>query len=149
MSANFISKTSVTIHAPAAQVWDALTSPELIRQYLFGTNTETDWKVGSDIRWRGEYEGKSYEDKGKILQVLPEKLLQHTYHSAMSGIEDKPENYFNVTYELEETDGETTVTVTNSNHPDEKSVAHSESNWSQVLSKLKEVVERRMEQVLR
>ncbi len=149
MSANFISKTSVTIHAPAAQVWDALTSPELIRQYLFGTNTETDWKVGSDIRWRGEYEGKSYEDKGKILQVLPEKLLQHTYHSAMSGIEDKPENYFNVTYELEETDGETTVTVANSNLPDEKSVAHSESNWSQVLSKLKEVVERRMEQVLR
>ena len=117
MSANFISRTETTINAPASKVWQALTSPDAIHEFMFGTQVETDWKIGSDIKWTGGYQGKRYEDKGKILQVLPEKLLQHTYHSSMSGIEDKPENYFNVTYELEETNGSTTVTLTNSNLP--------------------------------
>ncbi|HEY0742135.1 MAG TPA: SRPBCC family protein [Chryseosolibacter sp.] len=147
MSANFISKATVTIDAPAAKVWHALTSPEMIREYLFGTQVETDWRIGSDIVWRGEYQGQSYEDKGKILQVLPDKLLQHTYHSSMSAIEDQPENYFNVTYELEESDGQTTVTLTTSNLPDENSVEHSEKNWQGVLMKLKDVVERQPENV--
>lgn len=147
MSANFISKTQITINAAAADVWKALTSPERVSEFMFGTQVETDWKIGSDIKWRGSYQGRSYEDKGKILQVLPEKLLQHTYHSSMSGVEDTPENYFNVTYELEEDEGVTTVTLTNSNLPDEKSREHSEKNWQGVLQKLKEVVERKTEKV--
>ena len=117
----------------------------MISEFMFGTQINTDWKVGSDIKWTGSYNGRTYEDKGKILQVLPEKLLQHTYHSSMSGIEDKPENYFNVTYEFEETEGATTVTVTNSNLPDEQSREHAEKNWKGVLEKLKEVVERERE----
>jgi uncharacterized protein YndB with AHSA1/START domain len=147
MSANFISKSEVTINAPASKVWEALTSPEAINQFLFGTHVETDWKIGSDIKWKGNYDGRDYEDKGKILQVLPEKLLQHTYHSSMSGIEDAPENYLNVTYELEESDGKTTVTLTNSNLPDENSKEHAQKNWQGVLSKLKDVVERQTEKV--
>jgi uncharacterized protein YndB with AHSA1/START domain len=142
MSANFISRAETTIQAPASRVWQALTSADAIREFMFGTEVETDWKIGSDIRWKGEYEGKQYEDKGKVLQVLPEKLLQHTYHSSMSGIEDKPENYLNVTYELEESHGITTLTLTNSNLPDENSKAHAEKNWRGVLQKIKEVAER-------
>jgi uncharacterized protein YndB with AHSA1/START domain len=147
MSANFSAKTQTTIHAPAAAVWKALTSAETIREYMFGTQVKTDWRVGSPITWHGNYEGKSYEDKGTILQVLPEKLLQHTYHSSMSGLADAPENYFNVTYELEENNDETIVTLTNSNLPDEKARDHAEKNWQGVLQKLKEVVERQREQV--
>lgn len=145
MSANFSAKAETIINAPASTVWQALTNPETISQFMFGTQVETDWKIGSPVRWHGNYEGKPYEDKGIILQVLPEKLLQHTYHSSMSGIEDKPENYFNVTYELEENNGQTTVTLTNSNLPDEKARDHAESNWQGVLQKLKEVVERKAE----
>jgi uncharacterized protein YndB with AHSA1/START domain len=147
MSANFSSKSEIKINAPASKVWQALTSPDMINEFLLGTHVETDWKVGSDIRWTGNYNGKSYEDKGKVLQVLPEKLLQHTYHSSLSGIEDKPENYFNVTYELDEEDGVTTVTLTNSNLPDQQSQDHTEKNWRGVLEKLKEVVERETEKV--
>lgn len=147
MSVNFIARTEITINAPASKVWQTLTSPEAINRFMFGTQVETDWKIGSDIKWTGNYQGKSYEDKGKILQVLPEKLLQHTYHSSMSGIEDKPENYFNVTYELEEVNGATTVVLTNSNLPDEKSKEHAEKNWQGLLQKLKEVVERETEKV--
>lgn len=147
MSANFSSKTETTITAPASKVWKALTTPEVISEFMFGTKVETDWKIGSPIKWHGGYQGKTYEDNGTILQVLPEKLLQHTYHSSMSGLEDKPENYFNVTYELEENNGETLVTLTNSNLPDEKARDHADKNWQGVLQKLKEVVERETEKV--
>lgn len=147
MSVNFISKATVVIDAPAAKVWQALTSPDVIREYMFGTRVETDWKIGSSIYWRGQHQGQAYEDKGTILQVLPEKLLQHTYHSSMSGIEDQPENYFNLIYELEEVDNQTTVTLTTSNLPDENSVQHIEQNWKEVLMKLKEVVERQPEKI--
>lgn len=147
MAANFISKSETKINAPASKVWHALTSPAMISEFMFGTHVETDWKIGSDIKWTGNYNGKSYEDKGQVLQALPDKLLQHTYHSSMSGIEDKPENYFNVTYELDEQDGVTTVTLTNSNLPDEQSKEHTEKNWQRVLEKIKEVVEREKERV--
>lgn len=141
MAANFVAKATTTINAPASVVWRAITSPEVISAYMFGTKVQTDWKIGSPITWHGNYQGKEYEDRGTILQVLPEKLLQHTYHSSMSGIEDKPENYFNITYELEEINGQTKISLTNSNLPDEKSRDHSEKNWEGVLSKMKEVVE--------
>jgi uncharacterized protein YndB with AHSA1/START domain len=143
MAANFVAKATTTINAPASLVWKALTDPEIIRTYMFGTEMTTDWKVGSRITWQGNYEGKAYEDKGQILQLLPEKLLQYTYHSSMSGIEDRPENYFNITYELEEENGQTNVTLINSNLPDEQSQQHSQKNWETVLGKMKEVVEQR------
>jgi len=41
-----IAEKRVTITAPAAAVWDALTKPELVKQYLHGANLATDWKVG-------------------------------------------------------------------------------------------------------
>ena len=90
MTATFIAKATITVNTPASKVWDALTDPRLIKQYLFGTDVTTDWKVGSSITYKGEWEGKAYEDKGKILQVEPEKLLVTTFWSAMSGLPDTP-----------------------------------------------------------
>lgn len=148
MSANFSAKTQITINAPASSVWKALTTPEIVSAFMFGTEVNTDWTIGSPITWRGIYQGKAYEDHGTVLQVLPEKLLQHTYHSSMSGIEDTPENYFNVLYELEEDDGKTTVTLTNSNLPDEKARDHASQNWESVLQNLKEVVEGKLENAI-
>ena len=65
----------ITIHAPVNRVWQALTDPALIKQYLFGTDTISDWKKGSSITWSGVYEGKSYRDKGTIVDIVPEISL--------------------------------------------------------------------------
>jgi 3',5'-cyclic AMP phosphodiesterase CpdA len=75
MNNTFISTASTTVDAPASKVWDALTNPDLIKQYLLGTQVTCDWQVGSPIIYQGEWQGKSYQDKGKIVQVEPEKLL--------------------------------------------------------------------------
>jgi uncharacterized protein YndB with AHSA1/START domain len=142
MSLNLIAKSTVTINAPASKVWEALTKPELIKKYFFGTETVSEWRTGSPIEFHGEWEGKRYLDKGIILQILPDKLLQYTYFSSFSGLEDKPENYMNITYELDEEEaGLTTVTVRQENIQDIRTKEHSEENWSVVLQNLKELVE--------
>lgn len=141
MSVNLIAKASVTIHAPLAKVWQALTDPEMIRQYFYDTEVITDWKVGSPIVWKGEWEGKEYLEKGTILKSEPQRLLQYTYFSSLSGLEDVPENYANITYELDEDDGVTTLTVRQENIADENAREQSEKNWAMLLGNLKQLLE--------
>src|ERR1700694_3304059 len=110
-----VAKSSTTINASAKKVWHALTDPAMIKEWLFGTNTTTDWKKGSSITYTGEWEGKPYTDKGEIIEIVPKKLLHTTYLSGLSSKEDKPENYNNVIYELQEADGRTLVTISQDN----------------------------------
>lgn len=141
MKSNIRLEVSTVIHAPVSQVWDALTKPEIIKQYFFNTNTYTDWQPGHPIIFKGEWQGKDYEDKGIILDVKENELIQYKYWSSMSGIEDKPENYVTITYEVEGKDNDVTLTITQENIPDEKMKAHSEENWKKVLEGLKKLLE--------
>ena len=141
MAKGLIVKSSVFINADSAAVWDALVNPTKIKEYLFGTNTISDWKVGGRITYQGVWEGKEYKDGGTILQLVPEKIFQSTYWSSMSGTEDRPENYATVTYELFK-DGEgTLLTLTQDNCKTEEQQKHLESNWSMVLKGLKKIAE--------
>jgi uncharacterized protein YndB with AHSA1/START domain len=142
MDQKLVSKSSTIINAPVNKVWEALTNPSLIKQYLFGTNTITDWKKGSPITYEGEWEGKAYKDKGKIVDIIPEKLLHTTYWSSMSGKEDRPENYNNVLYEVEEQNGGTLVTISQDNIKDEKELEHMNQNWGIVLDSMKKLLEK-------
>jgi uncharacterized protein YndB with AHSA1/START domain len=141
MGQSFVAKSSVTIHADAAKVWDALTNPELIKQYLYGTQAISDWKEDSSITYKGVWKGKSYEDKGVIKKIEPKKLLVSTYWSALSGLPDSPENYSTVTYGLNERDGKTTLTITTDNIDTKESADHTEGNWKSVLESLKNLLE--------
>ena len=136
-----IAKATIEIKAPVATVWHALVTPELIKQYLFGTEAISDWQEGSTITYKGEWEGKLYEDKGKILKLIPNELMVATYWSSMSGIEDLPENYNTVTYALTSNGEKTKLEVTQDNIATEESKQHSEKNWTGVLAGLKKVVE--------
>ena len=141
MSDKLIAETSVTINATPANVWKAITSPALIKQYLFGTEVTSDFKPGSPINYQGEYNGKAYHDKGIILKIEPEKIFESTYWSSMGGKEDKPENYNKVTYTLLVKDGKTVVTLTQDNILSEKEKEHTTENWNLVLNGLKKVAE--------
>ncbi len=138
---NFVAKASITIHAPASRVWEALTRPDQIKQYFFGTTVVTDWKVGSAIYYRGEWQGRSYEDKGTILEFEPGKRLVSTHWSPLAGVPDSPENYHTVTYLLSEHDGETDVSILQDKNASDEEKAHSEENWQMVLAGLKKFVE--------
>jgi uncharacterized protein YndB with AHSA1/START domain len=135
-------KESITISAPIGGVWKALTTPELIKQWFFGVDTESDWKTGSPIVHRGEYQGKPYEDKGTILQIDPPSLLMHSHWSPTSGIPDVPENYQQVSWELSEGQGQTKLMVTELNLPSEEAKAISAKAWQAALDNLKRLLER-------
>lgn len=133
--------TVVTFKAPAAKVWQGLTDPKIVKQYFFGTDLKSDWKIGGPITFSGEWEGHKYQDGGIILDIDPPKYLKYTYWSSMSGTEDKPENYNNITYELTEDNGITTLTVTQDGVKNMEAAEHSQQNWMSVFEGLKKIIE--------
>ncbi len=142
MKNQFVANKKVAMNAPVAKVWKAITDPAQIKVYFFGTDVHTDWKKGSPLTYTGVWEGKQYEDKGVIVDIVPEKLYHSTYYSPLSGLEDKPENYNNVIWELSEENGKTTVSLTQDNIPTEESRQHSEKNWEMVLNNMKNLIEK-------
>src|ERR1044071_4122327 len=112
---DIIARVSTVIDAPASKVWEALVTPKIIRQYMFGTEVQSDFRVGSPITWKGEWEGKRYEDKGEIREFEPNRLLQYSHFSPLTGEKDVPENYHIVTIVLVEHNGKTNVTLTQDN----------------------------------
>jgi uncharacterized protein YndB with AHSA1/START domain len=134
-------ETAVTINASPEKVWKAITTPEHIAKYLFGTKVTSDWKEESVITYQGEYNGTHYHDKGIIKTFDPYNTFAATYWSSMSGKEDLPENYNLVTYSLEEKDGKTVLTLQQDNIGSEREKEHSQTNWEMVLKELKKVAE--------
>ncbi len=141
MKNNLIAKAGIDIDASGEKVWDALVTPESIKQYMFGTNVVSDWREGSPIYWRGEWQGKPYEDKGTILQFKPGRKIQYSHFSPLSGVPDKPENYHTVTVELSADDNQTHVVLSQDNNANEEERFHSEQNWNMMLIGLKKFVE--------
>lgn len=136
----FTVNLAIKLQASPSEVWKALTNPEDIKKYFYGTNTVSDWKVGSPIVFTGEWEGQPYEDKGTILELIPDKKLVYNYWSSFSGIEDIPENYANITYLLTPQEDGTLLEITQDGIETEEKRAHSEASWKSVLENLKEVL---------
>lgn len=141
MSKDLIAKATTSVDAPRDAVWKALVSPEAISQYMFGTTVVTDWRRGSPITWKGEWKGKPYEDKGVILQIDPEQVLEYSHFSPLSGQPDVPENHHVVRITLSEANGRTDVTLTQNGNATEEEQQHSAANWAQMLDGLKKFVE--------
>lgn len=136
-----VATARVEVTAPADRVWAALTDPQLVAAYMFGTRIDTDWQPGSPIAWKGEYQGRPYEDHGTVLDVQPGVRLSVTHFSPLTGQDDVPENYHTVTYELAEHDGSTLVTLTQDNAASEEEAEHSAQMWEQMLAGMKRVAE--------
>jgi len=139
--ADHVASAAIEIDASPGEVWTALTDPEQIKKYMFGSQVETDWQPGSPIVWKGEYEGKKYEDKGEIVEIERERRLKVTHFSPLSGEEDVPENYHRVLYELEKNGEQTRVSLTQDNNSSAEAAEHSRGNWEKMLAGLKKVVE--------
>ncbi len=141
MDKNLIAKASMDINAAGEEVWDALVTPEAIKEYMFGADVFSDWREGSPIVWKGEWQGKSYEDKGVILKLKPGRMIQYSHFSPLSGLPDKPENYHTVTIELSPKGNQTHISLNQDNNATEEARVHSEKNWGMMLSGLKKFLE--------
>ncbi len=139
---NFTANAAIAITASKNEVWAALITPSAIKQYMFGADVESTWHEGSDITWKGEFNGKRYEDKGVILKLEPEKMLRYSHFSPLSGKPDEPDNYHVVTIMLADGADRTEVSLTQDNNDDEESRLESEKNWNTMLEGLKAYVEK-------
>jgi uncharacterized protein YndB with AHSA1/START domain len=149
MSEPLFVKNEITISAPAAKVWDALVNPELTKQYMFGCETVSDWKIGSSLEWKGLYEGADMVFvKGEILEIQPEKFLTYSTIDPNSGIDDTSENYLRVTYALSAKGNDTLLEVTQGDYA---TVAEGDrryqeawnngEGWNPILTEIKKLVE--------
>ncbi len=135
------SDASVEINAPVDKVWQAVTNPAMVKEWFFGAIVESDWKAGSPIIFRGEWNGQLYEDKGVIQKIEANKLLEYTHLSSRTGQADISENYEIVQFTLSEDEGKTTLTIHEDNLPSTEARNKSRDLWKVVLEKLKNVVE--------
>ena len=155
MDNNLKLSLNININSDLFEVWDTLTNPVKIKEYLFGADVITDWQIGSQLIFQGEYQDRTYRDKGIILEFEKNRLLQYSYWSSFSGLEDKPENYSIITFELETiqehdiihkkdiNNKQVALKLSQSGFDSEETRIHLETNWSNVLEKIKEICERK------
>lgn len=149
MSEPLFVKNTITIKVSAEKVWDALTNPVQTKKYMFGCETVTDWKQGSTLLWRGNYQGKEMVFvKGNIVEIDYGKFLAYTTIDPNSAIDDVSENYLTVTYSLAEENGQTVLTVTQGDYSKvaEGQRRYTEAynggeGWNPILVEIKKLVE--------
>lgn len=132
-----------TIHSSLEKVWEILTSPKYIKEYLYGTDAISEWKEGSSLIFKGVWEGTSYEEKGTILKFQSPHTFKYSYFTAFFGLPDQPENYSIIENQLEEKNGIVTIRLTQTGFTAEDKLKHSEESWNQCLEIIKEIAERR------
>lgn len=134
-------QTGLMLEVAPIAVWKALTTPSIAKLYFHGAEIASEWKVGSEIRFRGTYKGHTYEEKGVILQAVPNKLLEYTHWSSVGGLPDLPENYRIWSFTLLESTGGTHLTISESNIASPKQQERSIEFWNEVLRTLKNLLE--------
>jgi uncharacterized protein YndB with AHSA1/START domain len=129
------------IRTTPQKLWDALTSPEFIRQYWFGMTCESDFKVGSP--WRLVFDDGRVADEGEIVEAeAPKRLVIRWRHQWKP--EMKAEGQAHCTMELEEAKGAVKLTLIHSlDTPVETSkfIQGVSGGWPQILSNLKSLLE--------
>ena len=120
------------------KLWRALTMPEIIRQYRFGMNVESEWKVGAS--WRMYADG-NLMDSGEILEIVPEARLVMSWLCEWKP-EYKAEGHSRCVYEIEPAGASAKLTLTHSiERPDSKFIGAVSEGWPMVLSNLKSLLE--------
>ena len=89
-----VSRSSIHIEAPRETVWSVVTEPAYVKQWQYGSDLQTDWSVGSQIRFVSEWEGQTFEQWGTVVHVDAPNRLAYSLFAPRPDLEDKPENLF-------------------------------------------------------
>jgi uncharacterized protein YndB with AHSA1/START domain len=135
----------VRIHAPASKVWQALTVPGLVKQWQYGSDLLTTWIPGTQIIFRNEWNGQVFEQRGTVLEFVPVSRLRYSLFFPRPDVQDVPESYFFMTYELTESGGHTSLVFRQEDpRPSPPDASAGGDDGPDVLSSLKELVEVKM-----
>jgi len=131
----------VFIKAPPERIWEAITTPEMIAKYFFGTRTESTFEAGSRIRSLSPDRSKLWTDN-EVLESDPPRRLVHTWRSLYNE-ELAAEEESRVTWEIEPQDGGySKLTVIHDRLEGAPRTAQSVSGgWMLIISGLKTLLE--------
>lgn len=142
LNTNLISSQSITINTNPEKIWETLTNPSLINQYLFGAKTITDWQLGSSILFILNFENNEFIDKGLVIENIQNKSLKYKYWSGFCGLEDQPENYSIVCYTIDKIENnKCKLTWTQTGFVSEQSRTTSENSLLNILEQIKSITE--------
>lgn len=135
-------EVGTTIAATPHKVWQAMQQGAMFP----GTRIETDWKIGHPITFRGEWQGRSFTDRGEIQSLSEDEELSFTHWSDNADTGKRPASWHIVRYQLEPAGERTRVTLSQFNEGektelDEKTRAEFEKNWTMMLDGLKQSAE--------
>ena len=128
----------IKINATAQKVFDTLTKPELVKLWQFGKVLETDWKVGSEIKFKAQYDGKVLEQWGRVLEIQPNKLIKYNLFTPQPDIKDEQKDYAVTSYVLTAEEAQTKVEII---QEDNRQIGFTPTTLKPILALLKQVAE--------
>tara|TARA_B100000795_G_C22805351_1_gene444489 strand:+ start:3139 stop:3576 length:438 start_codon:yes stop_codon:yes gene_type:complete len=136
------STKQVEVNCSVEFLWEVLTKPEYTKLYMFNCAVSTNWEVGSDIIWKGFFNGFDTHQKGKVISIYKNKKLSYSLFDINTDLEDIPENYIIVSYTLHDFNGMAHLTITNETFDGStKRMSHLKQGWDIIIGKLKEIAE--------
>ena len=134
----------VSINAPRSDVWEALTNPASIPQWMGGPEMRieviSDWQVDTPIVITGWHHA-AFQNTGIILRFEPEHVLCYTHLSSLSRLPDEPQSYAHLCFALAPAATHTAVTLSIDNFPTEAIFKHLNFYWGTTIERLKRFVE--------
>jgi len=127
------------IRTTPERLWSALTDPEFMKEYWFGTHLKTDWKPGA--RWEMIHSDGRVTDAGEVVEFDPPRRMVLNWQHELRP-EWKAEGVARCTIELEPVSDAVKLTVTHTmEREDSKLIQAVSGGWPRILSNLKSLLE--------
>ena len=88
----------IFVRSTPETIWEALTRPELTRDYFYGTRVSSEWKPGAPLTY--DYPDGRRAAEGKVLEIDPPRRLVHTF-SALWDDQVAPDKPHRVEWRIE------------------------------------------------
>lgn len=127
------------IRATPEALWEALTAPDFMRRYWFGTHIETEWKAGAP--WKMVYPDGRITDSGEVLECEPPRRIVLKWQHELRP-ELKAEGLARCVIALEPQAGAVKLTITHTiERASSKLIEAVSGGWPRILSNLKSLLE--------
>lgn len=135
---------TILINALPEKVWDYLTIPSLMKQWMgeeeIGITIDTSWQIGAPIVIKG-FHHAAFENKGTVLEFKPGELLSYSHLSSLSRLPENPESFTVFTFHLRNAGEKTLLTILVENFPTETIYRHLALYWKTTILILKAMAE--------
>lgn len=133
--------STIRINASIQKVWDTITKPEKVKLWQFGSDLITTWEVGTKIEFITEWEGTIFKQWGKVLEIESNNLLKYNLFAPRPDLEDKPENYFIMSYVLTSENGQTKLEIIQEDNRPNAVQEEPQGEENPILKSLKDIAE--------